>query len=63
MNNKEFFFCYDLVMADWIINTGGYPFITKAIHPKSGDTFFLFKQSDILSDLILKFQTMKKSIK
>ncbi|WP_337017312.1 hypothetical protein [Oceanobacillus massiliensis] len=59
MNNKEFWFCYDLKMGDWIINQGKYPFITKAIHPKSRSVFFLFKKSDRLDLLTGEYKLEK----
>lgn len=53
---KEFFFCYDRQLSNYIRVSRGIRCITAAIHPSTGNMFWLFKQTPELGEAIRAFK-------
>lgn len=53
MSNK-YFFCYDKKIMKYLKYDNGIPFITSALHEKTGKKFWLFEQSSELKEALSK---------
>ncbi|MED0717438.1 hypothetical protein [Aeribacillus composti] len=49
---KNYFFCYDKRLADFLRYEKGFSYITKARSVKNGFIFYLFEKSESLQDSI-----------
>ncbi|GAB7388422.1 hypothetical protein BSNK01_22590 [Bacillaceae bacterium] len=60
MPKRQYFFCYDPRLAKFLIENN-IKYITKAIHPGNLKIFWLFEQTEMLSEQIKRFkETIKK---
>lgn len=53
---KEYFYCYPPAMFAYLHGIKKLAYICKGINEKSQNTFFLFKQSDELTDAIQEYK-------
>ncbi|MGG3845576.1 hypothetical protein [Aeribacillus composti] len=55
MNNRNYFFCYNKNVSDFL-KSKGIEFITVAIHPKTKKMFSLYKIDDILQKALNEYK-------
>lgn len=55
MSNNKYFFCYDYKLASFL-NSKKIRYITKAINPNSNMFFWLYEQTEELSNSIKEFK-------
>ncbi|MDN4094175.1 hypothetical protein QYF48_15285 [Brevibacillus agri] len=60
---KSFFFCYNGSVASYLRHIKGIPFITQAISPKDGQHFWLFEQTEELSQGLRDYKAMREQQK
>ncbi|MFV2046877.1 hypothetical protein CJ195_21855 [Bacillus sp. UMB0899] len=59
MNNKNFFFCYNKAVSDFLKDKG-VQFITVAIEPKSQKMFSLYQVDDNLQQALNEYKQQNK---
>lgn len=52
MGKQKYFFCYDPEISRQLHAFYGFPFITNAVHPKTGKMFWLYERTDSLNAAI-----------
>ncbi|MGF9826630.1 hypothetical protein [Brevibacillus agri] len=57
---KNYFFCYNGSVASYLRHIKGILFITEAIQPRNGSRFWLFEQTDELSEALTEYKQMKQ---
>lgn len=57
---KGYFFCYNGSVASYLKHIKGIPFITEAVQPKNGSRFWLFEQSEELSQALNDYKQMRE---
>ena len=60
---KSYFFCYNGSVASYLKHFKGIPFITEAIQPRNGSRFWLFEQSEELSQALTEYKQLKQQQK
>ncbi|MGD8189056.1 hypothetical protein ACQCN2_03545 [Brevibacillus ginsengisoli] len=60
---KKYFFCYNGSVASYLKHIKGIPFITNAINPKDGRHFWLFPQTEELSQGLNDYREMREQQK
>ncbi len=56
--HSKYFYCYSFKMKDFI-KENGLQYITKAINPKTQTPYFMFEKSQMLDNLIKKWNQIK----
>lgn len=57
---KSYFFCYNGSVASYLKHIKGIPFITQAVSIKNGEQFWLFEQSEELSQALKDYKQMRE---
>jgi len=58
---KDYFFCYNPKLAQFLRHEKNIEYITKAKHTNTDKLFYLFERSQKLSDGIEEYQNITKS--
>lgn len=57
---KGYFFCYNGSVASYLKHIKRIPFITEAIQPRNGSRFWLFEQTEELSQALTEYKQLKQ---
>jgi hypothetical protein len=60
---RDYFFCYSGSVASYLKHIKGIPFITEAIQPRNGSRFWLFEQTEELSNALTEYRQLKQKQK
>lgn len=61
MDNKDYFFCYNKKLFDYLTKEKSLDFITIAINPTTKKTFSMFKKTNELQKALNDYKKLQKS--